>query len=94
MKVIRKTCKQTLGDDDVLKEQVEWMKKAMFPNNTDPIFPNNTNPEEAIKRLQEISDNLEFFKSGMWVNSFVSFLLASVTLIVIFVFIENNSFFF
>ena len=32
------------------------MKKAMFPSDTDP--------EDAIKRLQEINDNLEFFKSG------------------------------
>ena len=32
------------------------MKKAMFPN--------ETNPEEAIERLQEMNDNFEFFKIG------------------------------
>ena len=57
MKVIQKTCEQMFGEN-ALEEQVEWMKKATFPS--------DTNPEEAIKRLQEISDNLEFFESGAW----------------------------
>ena len=42
--------------DNVLEEQVEWMKKTTFLSDTDP--------REAIKRLQEINDNLEFFESG------------------------------
>ena len=54
MKAIQKTWEQMLGDD-ALKEQIEWMKKATFPD---------TDPEEAIERIQEINDNLEFFESG------------------------------
>ena len=54
MKAIQKTCEQMLGDD-ALEEQIEWMKKATFPD---------TDPEEAIKRLQENNNNLEFFESG------------------------------
>ena len=42
--------------DDALEDQIEWMKKAIFPD---------TEPEEAIERLQGINYNLEFFKSGV-----------------------------
>ena len=42
--------------DDAYKEQLEWMKNAMFPSNTDP--------KEVIEILQDINDNLEFFESG------------------------------
>ena len=54
MKVVQKTWKQMFGDT-VFKEQLEWMKKAMFPI--------NTNLDKAIKRLQEINGKLEFFES-------------------------------
>ena len=42
--------------DNALEDQVEWMKKAMFPSDIDP--------EEAMERLQEINDNFEFFEKG------------------------------
>ena len=42
--------------DDMLKEQMKRLKKT--------IFPIDTNPEEAIKRVQEINDILEFFESS------------------------------
>ena len=41
--------------DEALKEQIERMKKATFLN---------ADPEEAIEKLQEINNNLEFFESG------------------------------
>ena len=40
---------------DAHEKQIEWMKKATFPD---------TDPEGAIERLQEINNNLEFFESG------------------------------
>ena len=54
MKAIRKTCGQ-MFDDDALEDQIERMTKATF---------HDTDPEEAIERLQEINDDLEFFESG------------------------------
>ena len=52
--VIQRTCEQMFGDE-ALKEQIERMKKATFLN---------ADPEEAIEKLQEITNNLEFFESG------------------------------
>ena len=49
MKAIQTMCEQMFGDD-ALEEQVEWMKRTMFPS--------DIGPEEAIKRLQEINDKL------------------------------------
>ena len=54
MKAIKKMWEQVL-EANALEEQIEWMKKATFPN---------TDPEEAIEGPQEINDNLEFFESG------------------------------
>ena len=54
MKAIQKTCEQMFRDD-ALKKQIKWMKKATFFD---------TDPEEAIEQLQEINNNLEFFKNG------------------------------